>query len=433
MRERMGAVITARGNPARPWDLWCAILEGAHLPRTTHEVTKEQFKLGLMTALGFSKDGGESGGGSGGRASRGYKAKDYTSLSMSKLSSDKAGAAKLGEEDVLSAAFGAIDSMSDRRGTGSATYEDMAQWINGSVAARQRALEVNLATRARKPGFEAPLAEIEWTEGIVREELQTMLLTASPPLSSLDLMLAYDKDPDGKLSRKEWTVMMKKLLGNDDVWAASNVKEVALATFDAIAGSDAQLSIEEFQRWLVQGWVERKHVLAEVKAAELRDLCRGGRRVGESVDEALERLAEEAEAAKGQQPHQPHQQPPGAEKQKAELKPPPEVAAAAGAVPSTPRGASIMALFAQIDSDGDGTISEEEAHLVARLLECNPSTFWKLLLKYDTDGDGTLGLGEFEAAIKGRIFAAFFPGADALDFAGQIQKVQALIGQGKRQ
>ena len=66
----------------------------------------------------------------------------------------------------------------------------MAQWINGSVAARQRALEVNLAARARKPGFEAPLAEIEWTEGIVREELQTMLLTASPRMGLSSLALA---------------------------------------------------------------------------------------------------------------------------------------------------------------------------------------------------------------------------------------------------
>ena len=43
-----------------------------------------------------------------------------------------------------------------------------------------------------------PLAEIEWTEGIVREEIQTMLLAESPPLSALDLLLAYDKDPDGE-------------------------------------------------------------------------------------------------------------------------------------------------------------------------------------------------------------------------------------------
>ena len=57
------------------------------------------------------------------------------------------------------------------------------------------------------------------------------------------------------------------------------------------------------------------------------------------------------------------------------------------------------------------------------------STTMRRRRKYVFDGRQT---GIFEAAIKGRVFAAFFPGTDELDFAGQIQKVQALIGQGKR-
>ena len=80
-----------------------------------------------------------------------------------------------------------------------------------------------------------------------------------------------------------------------------------------------------------------------------------------------------------------------------------------------------------MDRDGSGSISEEEATVVAQLLDCNPTTFWTLLCKYDANGDGELDMSEFACAIKGRVFAAFFPGSDEADFAGQVHKVIRLL------
>ena len=158
LRERMGAVITTHCQPARPWDLWCALLVGARLSRTARTMRLEQFKLGVMTSFGFSKDpiGPAGGGGGGNSTSSGYKRREYTSLSMCKLSTDRnAQRGGGGEGDALAAAFTAIDEMSDRRDHGSMSYEDLLQWLNGCVTSQRRAREINFGTRARRPGFEA--------------------------------------------------------------------------------------------------------------------------------------------------------------------------------------------------------------------------------------------------------------------------------------
>ena len=156
LRERMGAVITTHALPARPWDLWCALLVGAHLPRTTRTMSQEQFKLGVMTSFGFSKNPiGASGGGGGNSTSSGYKRQAYTSLSMSKLSDRNGQRGGGAEGEALSAAFTAIDEMSDRRDHGSISYDDFLAWINGCVTTQRRAREINFGTRARRPGFEA--------------------------------------------------------------------------------------------------------------------------------------------------------------------------------------------------------------------------------------------------------------------------------------
>ena len=98
--------------------------------------------------------------------------------------------------------------------------------------------------------------------------------------------------------------------------------------------------------------------------------------------------------------------------------------------------ARLREIFERFDSSGDGRLDHLELKLAIRLTagdEVPLADCERIVRALDTDGNGALDMGEFEAAIKGRIFAAFFPGSDELDFAGQIQKVQALIAQGKRQ
>ena len=62
---------------------------------------------------------------------------------------------------------------------------------------------------------------------------------------------------------------------------------------------------------------------------------------------------------------------------------------------------------------------------MAQQLGCNPATFWSLLLKYDVDGDRLLKMDEFEQAIKGRVFSAFFPNMSDMDLAREIQRARA--------
>ena len=81
-----------------------------------------------------------------------------------------------------------------------------------------------------------------------------------------------------------------------------------------------------------------------------------------------------------------------------------------------PLDAESERLFALMDADGDGQLTEAEGHTVADAFGCNASTFWKLLLKYDADGDGTISRSEFSEALKGRVLQAFFPRHAEKDF-----------------
>ena len=96
---------------------------------------------------------------------------------------------------------------------------------------------------------------------------------------------------------------------------------------------------------------------------------------------------------------------------------------------ASPLDAESERLFALMDADGDGQITEAEGRTVADAFGCNASTFWKLLLKYDADGDGTISRGEFSEALKGRVLQAFFPRHKEKDFGAVIAAaIQALGG-----
>ena len=49
--------------------------------------------------------------------------------------------------------------------------------------------------------------------------------------------------------------MMKKVVGDEDVWYDKDVKDVVKTLYDSIAG-DAGMNIEELERWLLKDWLE---------------------------------------------------------------------------------------------------------------------------------------------------------------------------------
>ena len=96
---------------------------------------------------------------------------------------------------------------------------------------------------------------------------------------------------------------------------------------------------------------------------------------------------------------------------------------------ASPLDAESERLFALMDADGDGQLTEAEGRTVADAFGCNASTFWKLLLKYDADGDGTISRSEFSEALKGRVLQAFFPRHAEKDFGAVVAAaIQALGG-----
>ena len=105
---------------------------------------------------------------------------------------------------------------------------------------------------------------------------------------------------------------------------------------------------------------------------------------------------------------------------------------------ASPLDAESERLFALMDADGDGQLTEAEGRTVADARQCNASTFWKLLLKCDhhADGDGTISRSEFSEALKGRVLQAFFPRHAEKDFgavvAAAIQALAARGGSAKR-
>ena len=64
------------------------------------------------------------------------------------------------------------------------------------------------------------------------------------------------------------------------------------------------------------------------------------------------------------------------------------------ATADSPLDAESERLFALMDANGDGQLTEAEGHKVADAFDCNKATFWSLLLKYDADGDGKISVEE---------------------------------------
>ena len=181
----------------RPYDCWQALLDSAEVQR---RLTGKQFCSAVKEALGY-----------------------------------------LGPPQVPLDAFAEMDDDS----SGTVSYDEFMNWMTGRPQRRQVARSLSLET-ARGPE-KPPLGSLVWTEKVLRAELQDMLKRTQ--VSALDLLMAYDKSDDGLLSKKEYLVMMKALVGNEDAWRGG-AKDAALDTFENLSGKDKSMDIEELVRWL---------------------------------------------------------------------------------------------------------------------------------------------------------------------------------------
>ena len=157
LRSRMNAVL------ARPFHVWCAILQAVPVPLSTHSINFEQFKQGISKGFGC----GIQQAAAPAHGSRGPGYKRGGSVTASRLSCNGAGAPsplslsplrandQRGQraqsvEAALSATFRDIDEMSESYGTGNVICEDLIRWLNGNVIATQRVAGMSFANRVRK-------------------------------------------------------------------------------------------------------------------------------------------------------------------------------------------------------------------------------------------------------------------------------------------
>jgi len=113
-------------------------------------------------------------------------------------------------DGAIDLAFSEIDD--DRMGV--IIFDQFDRWINGQAGRRSVARALRLSNRA---DGDVPLESVQWTRSLLRDEVQRALSRAR--LNGLDLVMAYDSSADGTLQRKEYLVMMKAMLGDDEVWA----------------------------------------------------------------------------------------------------------------------------------------------------------------------------------------------------------------------
>jgi Ca2+-binding EF-hand superfamily protein len=186
------------GKLARPADCWAAFLSDQGSER---RLTCEQFCSAMRRVLGFD-----------------------------------------GDQRVLELAYAELDDDSSNE----VSVDEFINWMLNKPQRRRLARSLSLAS-TRDLSTQPPLNKVKWSPGTLRNELRTMLEKSQ--VSSLDLLMAYDKSEDGYLCKKEFLAMVKALVGDEAVWY-EGVKDAAIECFSKIAGKDKQLDIEEFARWM---------------------------------------------------------------------------------------------------------------------------------------------------------------------------------------
>ena len=148
-----------------------------------------------------------------------------------------------GKDPALNEAFAQIDDDQE----GFACFDEFSCWIDGRTGRRAMARSLTLASErpTDDPEF-PPLREVQWDATVLLRELNRML--EHNGCSSYDLLSAHDSSSDGSLEKKEFIIMIKRVINDEEVWPEA--KQAAKALFEKAAGKDASLDVEEFERLL---------------------------------------------------------------------------------------------------------------------------------------------------------------------------------------
>lgn len=172
-----------------------------------------------------------------------------------------------GEPEIVQNLYDVIDIDE----SGNIGIDELYGWMNGRNKRAMKAKEINFGMRDEGA---PPLRDLDWSgsqgPSVLQHELQRLLILIG--LAPLDLMRGWDQGQDGSFSRKEFLVMMKKILNDSQLWD-DELREVCKDTFKIISGGDKTLDVIEFERWLNKGWLRHKaelvdqHQVAKLKGA----------------------------------------------------------------------------------------------------------------------------------------------------------------------
>ena len=183
---------------AKPLDVWHLLLQSC---RASRKLTRPKFLVAMRKALGYH-----------------------------------------GSSHLLESIF---DELDDDLG-GIVSYPEFLDWINGKPQRRRRARMLNL--RDHREESDSAWPDIVWSESLLRKEFLNML--SRTDISPLDLVNAHDKTETGMLNKKEFLVMLKGLIGCQEVWEASNVKSIVIHVYNHIKRRDGNVDVQRLLQWL---------------------------------------------------------------------------------------------------------------------------------------------------------------------------------------
>ena len=150
------------------------------------------------------------------------------------------GLQRLGYEGTSEMLEPIIDYL-DSDSSGAVGQAELREWLTGRLSRQTVARDVHLML-VRKDSL--TLSDLEWTVEGLQRELASMLIRMS--LAPLDLIRTYDKSKDGNFSKKEFLVMMKKIVRPTDEEADGlwyrEIRPVIKDLFRNIAGKVRQLT-----------------------------------------------------------------------------------------------------------------------------------------------------------------------------------------------
>jgi len=150
---------------------------------------------------------------------------------------------------VLDEVFRSIDS----DGSGEIGFDELFEFVRGRRHALDRRTKCVRAMALQSDEAYA-LSELVWDSDELRRQINLMLERSH--VSTADLLRAWDRSGDGRLSEVEFISSVADLFisaGHETLWD-DEVHEVAVQVFATIVTSgDNQVRMSELEKWLVRG------------------------------------------------------------------------------------------------------------------------------------------------------------------------------------